>query len=282
MKKCLIFLAFAVLLSVSVQAKTLDEKKDELKKIYEAGGISKIEYEKAKEFLTKSKEETKTKKQKQSLSLSKKKSNSKKKNSKEDKKPILDEDIAKLEIYDKKVFQEDFLKYPSEIINFFGKNSSTPSRAKKAGGYMSKEFNRGEEGQQRFPGRMIKAMAMYEIFFIDSLRQNKKNLIRYKEKRNTKYLKKKIDEKKIRSLISMNEGREKMRTALGMSLDTPRAEAIKKFWFLGEFLDMGQALKNNDYDPKLEERKKLLNQYKQKISKLKKKIEEEEEKKVTN
>ena len=80
----------------------------------------------------------------------------------------------------------------------------------------------------------------------------------------------------------MNEGREKMRTALGMSLDTPRAEAIKKFWFLGEFLDMGQALKNNDYDPKLEERKKLLNQYKQKISKLKKKIEEEEEKKVTN
>ena len=79
MKKLLIFLAFAVLLSVSAQAKTLDQKKDELKKIYEAGGISKIEYEKAKEFLTKSKEETKTKKQKQSLSLSKKKSNSKKK-----------------------------------------------------------------------------------------------------------------------------------------------------------------------------------------------------------
>ena len=282
MKKLLIFLAFTVLMSVSAQAKTLDEKKDELKKIYEAGGISKVEYEKAKEFLAKSKEETKTKKQKQSLSLSKKKSNSKKKNSKKDKKPILDEDIAKLEIYDKKVFQEDFLKYPSEIINFFGKNSTTPSRAKKAGGYMSKEFNRGEEGQQRFPGRMIKAMAMYEIFFVDSLRKNKKNLIRYKENKNTKYFKKKMDEKKIRSLISMNEGREKMRTALGMSLETPRVEAIKKFWFLGEFLDMGQALKNNDYDPKLEQRKKLLNQYKQKISKLKKKIEEEEEKKVTN
>ena len=275
-------MTFTVLMTVSAQAKTLDEKKDELKKIYEAGGISKVEYEKAKEFLAKSKEETKTKKQKQSLSLSKKKSNSKKKNSKKDKKPILDEDIAKLEIYDKKVFQEDFLKYPSEIINYFGKNSSTTSRAKKAGGYMSKEFNRSEEGQQRFPGRMIKAMAMYEIFFVDSLRKNKKNLIRYKENKNTKYFKKKTDEKKIRSLISMNEGREKMRTALGMSLETPRVEAIKKFWFLGEFLDMGQALKNNDYDPKLEERKKLLNQYKQKISKLKKKIEEEEEKKVTN
>ena len=50
MKKLLIFLAFMILLNVSAQAKTLDQKKDELKKIYEAGGISKIEYEKAVEL----------------------------------------------------------------------------------------------------------------------------------------------------------------------------------------------------------------------------------------
>ncbi len=42
----------------------------------------------------------------------------------------------------------------------------------------------------------------------------------------------------------MNKGREKMRTALGMDLNTPRKEAIKKFWYLGEFLDMGKAIKN--------------------------------------
>ena len=79
MKKLLLYLAFTFFLYENIEAKTLDQKKDELKKIYEAGGISKVEYEKAKEFLAKSKEETKTKKQKQSLSLSKKKSNSKKK-----------------------------------------------------------------------------------------------------------------------------------------------------------------------------------------------------------
>ena len=80
----------------------------------------------------------------------------------------------------------------------------------------------------------------------------------------------------------MNKGREKMRTALGMTLETSRAEAIKKFWFLGEFLDMGQAIKNNKYDPNLETRKNLLNEYKQKITKLKEKIQSEEEKESIN
>ena len=56
MKKLLLLIALIALLSTNTQAKTLDQKKDELKKIYEAGGISKVEYEKAKEFLAKPKE----------------------------------------------------------------------------------------------------------------------------------------------------------------------------------------------------------------------------------
>ena len=53
-------------------AKTLDQKKTELKKIYEAGGISKIEYDKAQGFLENSEEKTKEKKLKQTFDLSKK------------------------------------------------------------------------------------------------------------------------------------------------------------------------------------------------------------------
>ena len=53
----------SLLISLSAVAKTIDQKKEELKKIYEAGGISKIEYKKGVEFLEKSKEkEKKTKK----------------------------------------------------------------------------------------------------------------------------------------------------------------------------------------------------------------------------
>ena len=143
---------------------------------------------------------------------------------------------------------------------------------------MSIEFNRNSKGQAKFPGRMIKAMAMYEFFYIDRLRDGKGALLRYLEKKNSKYLRKSSDQAKIRSLISMNNGRKKMREALGMTLDTPRIEAAKKFWYLGEFLEMSTAVKNENYDKNLEKRKKLLNDYKQKISKLKEKILSEEKK----
>ena len=262
---------------VIAQAKSLDQKKIELKKIYEAGGISKIEYEKAKTFLSKSKETIKEKEKKQSYTLGSKSKKSKKKSIfKKDKKPILEEDLAKIETYNKKKFQEEFLKYPPEVIEFFGKNSNVVSRGKKSGQFMSIEFNRSEQGQQRFPGNMIKAMAAFEIFYIDSLRKNRKVLDRYKEKKGTKYSRKSTDETKLRSLISLNQGREKMRKALGMDLQTPRAEAIKKFCYLGDFLSLGKALKNPEYDQNLNKRKKLLIEYKQKITKLKDKIKEEQ------
>ena len=59
-------------------------------------------------------------------------------------------------------------------------------------------------------------------------------------------------------------------------------KAIKKFWYLGEFLDMGKALNNSKYNPKLNNRKALLIKYKQKISKLKDKIKDEKKKEDIN
>ena len=279
MRKFFVCLILSVLISFSAVAKTIDQKKEELKKIYEAGGISKIEFEKANNFLEEAtKEEKKIKK---SLSLNKDK---KRKNSifKKKKDPILEEDLEKIEVYNKEIFQKEFLEYAPEVIEFFGKSSNVLTRAKKAGKYMSVEFNRSEQGQQRFPGRMIKAMAAFEIFYIDSLRKNRKSLERYKANKDQKYIRKSVDEAKIRSLISINKGREKMRKALGMDLDTPRKEAIKKFWYLGEFLDLGKALKNDKYETGLDKRKKLLIEYKQKISLLKEKIKDEQKKETIN
>ena len=279
MQKFIFCLILSVSISFSAFAKTIDQKKDELKKIYEAGGISKIEFEKANNFLDEStKEEKKIKK---SLSLNKDKKK-KKTIFKKNKDPILEEDLEKIEVYNKEIFEKEFLEYAPEIIEFFGKSSNVVSRGKKAGKFMSIEFNRSEQGQQRFPGRIIKAMAAFEIFYIDSLRKNRKSLERYKANKGKKYLRKSSDEANIRSLISINKGREKMRKALGMDLDTPRKEAIKKFWYLGEFLDLGKALKNDKYETGLDKRKKLLIEYKQKISLLKEKIKDEQKKETIN
>lgn len=242
---------------------------------YKQGLISEEEYNAVKKNFE-NKNSKKRSNQKKELKLIKKEKSQKLKLFKKEEEPIFDDDLALLEIYDKKKFEEEFKKYPVEIIEFFGKNSNNVSRAKKAGKYMSIEFNRTSKGQALFPGRMIKAMAMYEFLYIDRLRDGKRALLRYEEKKNINYSNKSSDEKKISSLISMNNGRKKMREALGMTLDTPRIEAAKKFWYLGEFLEMGTAVKNENYDKNLEKRKKLLNDYKQKISKLKEKIQSKE------
>ena len=71
----------------------------------------------------------------------------------------------------------------------------------------------------------------------------------------------------------MNKGRENMRKALGMNLETPTKEAIQKFWLLGEFLELGEP-KKNDVSKILIDRKAKLNDYKKQISLLKKKLED--------
>ena len=66
-----------------------------------------------------------------------------------------------------------------------------------------------------------------------------------------------------------------MREALGMDLNTPVKEAIKKFWFLGEFLDLGTGVKNEKLDKDLKERQELLEAYKLQIANLKKKLQDD-------
>ena len=73
----------------------------------------------------------------------------------------------------------------------------------------------------------------------------------------------------------MNNGRKNMREALGMSLETPKAEAIKKFWLLGEFLDLGTGVNYDKLDKDLKERQELLEAYKLQIANLKKKLQDD-------
>ena len=144
----------------------------------------------------------------------------------------------------------------------------------KAGQILYKSFGGSKSYGQRNPGKMIQAMAMYEVFYAGRLYDARKSIQRFKDNKYKKGLfgKKKGDEKKIRSLIGMNNGRINMREALGMSLETPKAEAIKKFWLLGEFLDLGTGVKNAKLDKDLKERQNLLAAYKLQIANLKKKL----------
>ena len=170
---------------------------------------------------------------------------------------------------------------------FKGCSNSFKCKGGKAGQYLSKAFKKGKGYGQRNPGRMIKAMAMFEVFYAQKLWHAKRSIDRYKENNYKKGLyssKQKFDEKEIRSLFGINKGRKAMREALGMNLETPTKEAIKKFWLLGEFLDLGTGVENKKLAKDLKKRQELLEAYRSEISKLKKKLQDDlyEGQKISN
>ena len=65
-----------------------------------------------------------------------------------------------------------------------------------------------------------------------------------------------------------------MREALGMNMETPSKEAIKKFWLLGG-LDLGTGVNNKKLAKDLKERKEKLVNYKSQVANLRKKLEDD-------
>ena len=286
MKKFIFSFILSLLISFSSIAKTIDQKKEELKKIYEAGGISKIEYEKSLEFLENPKEENKSDTRKK-FSIKSKKTNEKKlfvkKNKDKDKEEITLEKIEELG----EIIKFDKSYYPGNMSKkFVGTINAFSGVGRKAGSYMWGNFGKTPSWGQKYPGKMIKSMAMYEVFYASRLWDTRKAIKRFKEDNYKKGLfskKKEKDEAAIRSLFGMNNGRKNMREALGMDMDTPTKEAIQKFWLLGEFLEMGVPTDNNiTVNKDIKDRQDRLDVYKATISTLKKKLEERaEEKKST-
>ena len=285
MHKFIFCLILSFLISFGAVAKTIDQKKDELKKIYEAGGISKVEYEKSIEFLENPKKEEKSNTKKK-FSIKSKKTNDKKLFGKKDKDKdeiTLEkiEELGEIIKFDKSYYTEGMLK------KFIGCGKGMKCVGQKAGSYMWSNFGKNPSWGQKYPGKMIKSMAMYEVFYASRLYDTRKAIKRFKEndykKKGLFSKKKEKDEDAIRSLFGMNNGRKNMREALGMDMDTPAKEAIQKFWLLGEFLEMGVPTDNNiTVNKDIEDRQERLDIYKATISNLKKKLEERaEEKKST-
>lgn len=187
-----------------------------------------------------------------------------------DEKPV---DIEDVKILGRYVPIEEF---PEGIMKKFGSCSEINCKAKMAGKEVYHRFVVKKKSSQKYPGKMMEAMAWYEILFSGKHKDTDMFIKRYLENYPNDYKYKKIDEKKIRSLLSMNKGREKMRRALGMNLKLKTDTAIKRFWVLGEFLGKGKP-KKRKVDSDLKERKILLDQYRAKVEELKTKLEEKNE-----
>ena len=140
---------------------------------------------------------------------------------------------------------------------------------------------RGEEWNARYPGDMIIGMAWFEIMFNGNLRKNKKILARYERDKYEGLMKlqKTDDEKKIFGLINMNNGRIKMREALGFTMFDNTRDVIDGQLLLGNFLnkDKLKSIKV-DISPEMRKKKILITKYQQTLAKYKAKLEEKKNK----
>ena len=137
----------------------------------------------------------------------------------------------------------------------------------------------GERWHQRHPGDIIHGMAWFEIFYLEKLRKNEKQISRYIKNGPEGYSNKwkmRKDVSSLHGLIKTNKGRIKMREALGLSLNDDLETVLKRHWLLGDFLNKDKLkVKKVKINSDIKKRKKLLAEYKSALTKYKNKLEEE-------
>ena len=155
-------------------------------------------------------------------------------------------------------------RYPKGFVEMFLKKGCKTWHCltKKAAKKMSLIFKRTEKYNLRYPGNQIRGMALYEIFYLNTLKKDEKKINEFIEN----WPEKNENAKQVIKLIRLNKSREKMRSALGMDLNTSVEEALEVYWIMSEFLDLG-VVKKQKISKDLKSRKKFLAQYKNTISK---------------
>ena len=138
---------------------------------------------------------------------------------------------------------------------------------------------RGELWHKRHPGDIIHGMAWFEIFYLEKLRKDKKQITRYLKNGPNGYSSKskmRRDVNLLHGLIKTNKGRIKMRDALGFSLDDDLELVLRQEWLLGEFLNHDEyKVKKVKLNKEILKRKDLLARYQTSLKKYKEKLSDE-------
>jgi len=168
--------------------------------------------------------------------------------------------------------------FPIGMENIFGSCDNINCKAKIAGQRVHHRFVVKAKYSAKYPGKLMQAMAWYELLYHSRLKNTDMFIQRYLNLNEQEYTEKEIDIMKIKGLLNMNKARINMRSALGLDIKDDTEVAIGRFWLLGEFLNLGKP-KKRVVDDELTKRKDILNQYKTAIGMLITKLEDDSEKK---
>ena len=180
--------------------------------------------------------------------------------------------------------KSDFLKlgeykeikdFPAGFVDSLVGCKSTSCINQKAGKKVYKIFvQRGEQYHTRYPGAIIQGMVWFELLYFKRLKSS-----RFLDEFTYYNFEQPISGRKgkaLLSLINMNNGRIKMRQALGYSLYDKTEDVIAAQWLLGEFMnkDKLKTVKNKSFTSDFEKRKELLDKYKDALARFNKKLKE--------
>ena len=175
-----------------------------------------------------------------------------------------------------------------------GRKQSRVCVQQAAGGKVYEIFVRREDQYHaRYPGKIIEGMSWFEILYLYKYVEAKKIIERYvkygpdnyqniTEFGVTNLISKmspktalNMDKKKLMSIIKMNNGRLKMRKAIGLRPEDELRKVLNRQTVLANFLNKDKLkVKKIKVDPQLAKREKLLKKYKVALKKYREKLDD--------
>ncbi len=222
------FLSFITCLS---RADIVDKLTD-LNKLYKEGALNDEEFKKAKKILLKTNAE-KNENEKITPIIKVKKTIPNEFDRDLSKTFLKKEELEKIGEYKK------IIKYPDGL--FDNLNFSDSMLAKKATQEMYKVFVQNKNLQEKYPENMMRAMAYFEVFFNNKLKEERKAIQDYHENFPSV---KKSSKKSIKSLYSLTQAKKSMRESVGLTLDDNLEQALLRYMHMYQFLSQGKKSQN--------------------------------------
>ena len=285
--KILTICLFLTFLPSKLYSNIVDEL-TKLNNLFKEGAITKEEFQKAKDLLFKS-EENSAEINSNKINNLEKKNITKEKNlenefKNENNKIAEKENIQNIDLTNTYASLQDVEDFGSFYrINYSPKGmfeekkfKSFASKAKRSLSDMYLIFVEQKYLMEKYPENVMKAMGYFEFFYMDQLRQKKKNIEKFNETYPNipKYIK-----KDIKTIFSLNKARKKMREAMGLTLDDKVEVALDRYMTMHNVLSAAQK-KTNNLSSEEKKIRKLHNRLKSNVSSLRKTIELKKEKRI--
>jgi len=119
---------------------------------------------------------------------------------------------------------------------FEGDNNKTINqKGKTAGKKVGYYFITKKNTLEKYPQNMMKAMAYFEVYYLQTLKDKEISITRFKDQNYNSN-----DLSSLNTILSLNKARKSMRDAVGLSLEDSPEEAIKRFWLMNDYLSKGK------------------------------------------